>query len=107
MRNASAIVRAAAARVSFEMLESRQLLSGAELDFGDAPDSYRTTLAFNGARHIATPNLRLGAAVDAEPDGQPSISATRDDANGVPDDEDGIVFLNPIVPGSNVSVQVT
>lgn len=106
MHPITAIPRAAA-RWSMEQLEARRLLSGGELDFGDAPDSYRTTLAVNGARHIATPNLLLGAFVDTEPDGQPDVNAQRDDLNGVPDDEDGIVFLDPIVLGSPVRVEVT
>ena len=107
MRIVPAAVRAAAARVSFESLESRQMLSGVDTDFGDAPDSYRTTLAVNGARHFATPNIHLGNVVDAEPDGQPAVGALRDDLSGPADDEDGIVFLTPIVPGSPATVQVT
>lgn len=76
-------------------------------DYGDAPDSYRTTLGVNGARHFATPNLRLGPAVDAEPDGQPSPNADKDDLTGVPDDEDGVVFLTPLVQGQFATVQVS
>ena len=107
MRIIPAAVRAAAARVSFETLETRQMLSGVDTDFGDAPDSYRTTLAVNGPRHFATPNIHLGNNVDAEPDGQPAPGALRDDLNGPVDDEDGIVFLTPVVPGGTASVQVT
>jgi len=42
----------------------------AESDFGDAPDSYRTSLESDGARHLLSDasGLRLGAAVDAEAD---------------------------------------
>ena len=39
--------------------------------------------------------LRLGAALDAEPNGVSSPNATADDINGV-DDEDGIRFATPI-----------
>src|SRR5439155_18351381 len=46
------------------------------LDFGDAPDSYGTLLASNGARHVISTSLRLGATVTAEPDGQPSATAS-------------------------------
>jgi hypothetical protein len=61
-----------------------------ESDFGDAPDSYGTTLASNGARHALT-GPRLGAARDAETDGQPNATATGDDTSGAtPDDEDGV-----------------
>jgi hypothetical protein len=37
------------------------------LDFGDAPDpTYPTLSVSNGARHLISPNLFLGATVDAE-----------------------------------------
>ena len=59
------------------------------LDFGDAPDSYGTTLASNGPRHGVTDYdsadqtapLRLGATVDAESDGTPSTGADSDGAD--------------------------
>src|SRR5438046_8082849 len=35
-----------------------------EADFGDAPDSYGTTLASNGARHRLAPGVQLGALID-------------------------------------------
>ena len=55
------------------------------LDFGDAPDTYKTTLGVDGARHIVIPGFSLGASVDSEPNGQPSAGATGDgaDENGV------------------------
>jgi hypothetical protein len=40
-----------------------------EADFGDAPDSYGTTLASNGARHLLVPGIRLGTTNDYESDG--------------------------------------
>jgi hypothetical protein len=60
-------------------------------DFGDAPDSYGTLLASNGARHQIVPGLHLGASVDAEPDGQPGADADGDD-NLDGDDEDGVTI---------------
>ena len=65
-----------------------------ELDYGDAPDSYQTLLASDGARHAANPeySVWLGDftdAPDAEPDGQPSAPADGDDMDGN-DDEDGV-----------------
>ncbi len=89
-----------------EQLECRRMLSGEPLDFGDAPNTYGTTLAVNGARHFSTPNLLMGANVDAEPDGLPSIDALRDDLTGVPDDEDGVTFVTPIAPGAVAQVSV-
>src|SRR5207253_2130041 len=55
------------------------------LDFGDAPDSYHTLLASNGARHVATGPI-LGSSRDTEADGQPSPNADADP------DEDGVTF---------------
>src|SRR5262245_41179006 len=74
----------AASRSAFENLEGRRLLAGVPFDFGDAPDTYRTTLAVDGARHEVLPglNFHLGAAVDIENDGQPSPGADRDDTTG-------------------------
>jgi hypothetical protein len=51
-------------------------------DFGDAPESYGTLLADNGARHSIVPGFHLGQRIDAEPDGQPTPDATGDDLNG-------------------------
>jgi uncharacterized repeat protein (TIGR01451 family) len=76
-------------------------------DFGDAPDpTFSTLLSSGGARHLIVPGFYLGAAIDAENDGQPSGSAESDDLNGGPDDEDGVTFLSPVVPGLSVLVQV-
>ncbi len=41
-------------------------------DFGDAPDSYGTTIAADGASHGITAGLNIGATVDREIDGQPT-----------------------------------
>jgi hypothetical protein len=60
-------------------------------DYGDAPEPYPTTLLGGGARHVAV-GPRLGAARDVEANGQPSVQADGDDADSMPDDEDGVVF---------------
>jgi hypothetical protein len=44
-------------------------------DFGDAPDSYDTTLAFDGPRHVLDANLFIGRTPEPEIDGQPSPAA--------------------------------
>ncbi len=65
------------------------------------PQTYPTLISANGARH--TPgNLRLGANVDIETDGQPSALAAGDDAAGpsASDDEDGVFFTQPILSSS-------
>ncbi len=83
-------------------------------DWGDAPNSYATTLSnatvFAGPAHFITSTLYLGALVDDEIDGQPVTApsaADGDDNAGSPDDEDGITFLNPIVPRRVISTVVT
>ncbi len=62
------------------------------VDFGDAPDSYGTTIAATGATHTIVPGFQLGAANDTESDGQPSPNADGDDTDPEGDDEDGIAF---------------
>ncbi len=78
-------------------------------DFGDAPEqgafTAPTTLGNSGARHGTNGFVTLGAVVDAEPDGQPTDAADGDDLAGL-DDEDGISWLTPLIPGSNASVRV-
>ncbi len=72
-------------------------------DYGDLPDvgagvgsgDYQTLSARGGANHLIVPNLRLGAAIDAEADGQPGAAAAGDDAaGGTTDDEDAINTLH-------------
>jgi hypothetical protein len=77
------------------------------LDFGDAPDrNYATLLASNGARHMIVPGVYLGSGVDGEPDGQPDPQALGDDNDGN-DDEDGVVFTSPLIPGQLATVDIT
>jgi hypothetical protein len=76
-----------------------------QMDFGDAPDSYGTTLASNGAQHLISAGVYLGAGVDSESDGRPTASATGDDDQG--DDEDGVRFTSALSPGESVTVEVT
>lgn len=84
------------------------------IDFGDAPDSYKTTLASDGPRHgvpgydagAHTAPLMLGTTIDSESDGVPSTGADADDDAGV-DDEDGVTSPIRFVPGAPTSVTVT
>ncbi len=76
-----------------------------EMDFGDAPGSYPTTLAQNGARHRLVAGIRLGNSADFEPAALPDSLATGDDLGGV-DDEDGVLFNSPLRTGQNVGVTV-
>lgn len=80
-----------------------ELLSN--FDFGDAPNIYGTTLASNGARHVAG-SLYLGASVDIDSDGQPGANATGDDLGGS-DDENGVTLPERFIAGQAATVAVT
>lgn len=74
-------------------------------DFGDAPDSYGTTLASNGARHrINYHNYYLGNSVDAE--GDAVIYPDSDEDQSI-SDEDGIIFKTGLVTGLDSLINVT
>ncbi len=77
-----------------------------QLDFGDAPASYKVTLADDGPRHWLMPGFTLGTGWDGELDGLPSAAALGDD-NGSTDDEDGVVLTLPLVPGSTGRFTIT
>ncbi len=77
-----------------------------EMDWGDAPDPrYPTLYASNGARHIIVPGIVLGKLIDAELNGQPNADATGDDRAGL-NDEDGVTFPKPLLPGTLSQVDV-
>ncbi|MBN1818812.1 MAG: hypothetical protein JW828_15730 [Sedimentisphaerales bacterium] len=86
---------------------------GPTMDFGDAPEDptgvpphYPTTLANNGARHLLIgQGPQMGVLVDSEPDGQPTAAADGDDLN-IMDDEDGVTFTNPLIPGGTGMVMI-
>jgi hypothetical protein len=78
-------------------------------DYGDAPSSYDTISGGLGAYHtfqdndfdgVIDPNeaIFLGAALDGEAGGNPSVAANSDDLSG--DDEDGITNLADINPSA-------
>ncbi|MDB4224627.1 LruC domain-containing protein [Granulosicoccus sp.] len=86
------------------------------VDFGDAPDSYGTSLNNNGARHGLSdnPTLFLGATVDGESDS--AFYPLSDDNNNNNnknnkskkiDDEDGIYFVTNIVEGETAVALIT
>lgn len=75
------------------------------MDFGDAPHPYPTAEADDGACHVVDPGILLGSAIDADEDGQPDGAAAGDDLDGI-DDEDGVQFMSPLVPGDTVDLQV-
>jgi len=78
-----------------------------EYDWGDAPDSYSTYAASTGACHSVVFGAPfLGRFEDIEPDGQPTAAADGDDMAGAQDDEDGVSFTSPLVPGNVFTVIV-
>ncbi|MCI0639481.1 MAG: GEVED domain-containing protein, partial [Gemmataceae bacterium] len=74
-------------------------------DFGDAPNTYQTLLASNGARHLGI-GLTLGANRDLEPDASMPDNGTGDDVTGTPDDEDGVALPSVLVRGVEYSITV-
>ena len=84
-------------------------------DYGDLPDTFTTLATSNGARHVMSQGLYLGACVDGETTGVPSAPANGDDlATGAPiygttcsDDEDGVKLVTPLIPGNQACVVVT
>jgi hypothetical protein len=82
---------------SYDWIEFRS-----EMDFGDAPESYGTLTADDGARHAAT-GPQLGATRDSESDGSPSPGA---DGDGT--DEDGVLFgaIGAGSPGAAVNIEL-
>jgi LruC domain-containing protein len=71
-------------------------------DFGDAPDSYGTSLDNNGARH-GVGDIYLGNIVDAEYDAYIYPLSDESSAN----DEDGINFISGFEAGLDSLLQVT
>ena len=87
------------------------------VDYGDLADTssgtgtgnYQTLLANGGAVHWTTNStLRLGAAADADANGQPNATATGDDIAGTtPDDEDSISAMPTFARGQAFSIPVS
>lgn len=77
------------------------------VDYGDAPDSYGTSLASNGARHglSESPTLYLGTGVDGESDS--SFFPLSDDEDSTINDEDGIQFVTNIIKQETAVALVT
>lgn len=102
-------LKAAGAAPDGEVEDYLVRLEGQTLDYGDASEKYPVRLSQDGARHIASREFVLGRIIDAEPDGQPSISALGDDQNPTnADDEDGVRFLaTSLTAGQSAGLEVT
>lgn len=78
---------------------------GDNVDFGDAPDSYKTLMSSNGARHSIIDDFYLGSSVDNEASGYPTpLSDDNSDGN---DDEDGISFPTGFELGESALILAT
>ncbi len=81
------------------------LMPTVPLDFGDAADPvgqiqgrYPTTVDNDGPRHVISGNLSLGATVDADRDGQPSVGANGDNLT-IAATRTGSLFTVTVVDG--------
>ncbi|MBN8684656.1 MAG: hypothetical protein J0L99_18540, partial [Chitinophagales bacterium] len=95
-----------AGAISFGNAQAFGDLLNDEVDYGDAPDTYSTLLASNGARHNAFPTLFLGNATDGDADGQPTATANGDDTDAEGDDDDGVTLPNPLITNVTANVVV-
>ena len=75
-------------------------------DYVDAPQSYGKAWHGGDYPYTITDDFCLGMQVDGESDGQYSPGADGDDKNNV-DDEDGVIFLTPLIPGETAEVNIT
>jgi uncharacterized repeat protein (TIGR01451 family) len=74
------------------------------VDFGDAPDSYKTLFASGGPYHAIVSGFSLGATVTADTDGKPSAAANLDSG------DDGVVLPTagfPLCGTVNIPVSLT
>jgi hypothetical protein len=90
-----------------EVEDYRWLVSG--VDFGDAPNSYGTLLANNGARHVIG-GPSFGPLPDHDPNGHPTADATGDDYDNDPypgnDEQGDITLIGRLIPGELAHVEV-
>ena len=87
-------------KVDFETTTAA-VVPSVQHDFGDAPDpGYPTLIASDGARHVIGGGTFLGAAVDAETDGQPNPAATGDT-------DDGVAMTSGFIQGTLATFDVT
>jgi uncharacterized repeat protein (TIGR01451 family) len=71
------------------------------LDYGDLPEPPYPTIA--SPFHEIVDGTTLGATVDADAAGQPDAAASGDDGYAT-DDEDGLTYNTPLMPGTQASI---
>ncbi|MFN8348455.1 MAG: Calx-beta domain-containing protein, partial [Spirosomataceae bacterium] len=99
-------VSSAPAGVTANTAPLQGLIVNDELDWGDAPASYGTLSANNGARHNTSLIFHLGATVDGDQDGQPTAIGDGDDIDAEGDDDDGVTLPSALITGTTASVTV-
>ncbi|MFN8346830.1 MAG: Calx-beta domain-containing protein [Spirosomataceae bacterium] len=99
-------VSGAPAGVTANTAPLQGLIANDELDWGDAPASYGTLSADNGARHSTSLIFHLGATVDGDLDGQPTALGDGDDTDAEGDDDDGVTLPSVLVLNTTASVTV-
>lgn len=83
-----------------------EISDSVSVDFGDAPDTYGTSLNNNGARHeFVDGGLHLGASIDAET--AALVSPQSDDSTDGSDDEDGVTFKTGLEVGIDARVEIS
>ncbi len=89
-------------------------------DYGDLPETYNTAGTDTPPIHIVSETLKLGASVDAEIDGAPEAMAgamtggddgtaglvTFGTSTPAGDDENGVMFVSPMIPGTTATIMV-
>ncbi|KPA53167.1 hypothetical protein VT25_08000 [Photobacterium leiognathi subsp. mandapamensis] len=87
-------------------VEDYYLVASNTIDLGDAPDTYKTTIASDGPAHDYVSSLYLGSNnIDSEYNVTPSSDALTDDNTGT-DDETGIVQPLPFYSSTTNSYSV-
>ncbi|MDB6029995.1 MAG: hypothetical protein JWM16_333, partial [Verrucomicrobiales bacterium] len=84
----------------FGSTQSTSAVLSVKQDWGDAPEQYPTLFNAGGAQHAIVPGMYLGSGVTPEPDGQPDVAASADQA------DDGIALVSPLVRGYPCKVRV-
>ncbi|WP_394239694.1 LruC domain-containing protein [Vibrio astriarenae] len=89
---------------SARCIEAGDKLDSPKVDFGDAPDTYQTSLLDNGPRHQYDGKTYLGTT---QPDYElDAITGSSRDDYHRKNDEDGVTFVTSIEPGKSAILKV-
>ena len=91
---------------SWILFRARSMRSEPANDFGDAPDSYKTLLASDGARHTIVEGVRLGGGViSGDSDG--FRDGVDNSAGNALDDQDDALSSVPVINSGSASYSVS